>query len=734
MPGPDRNPLVRALALVVAALLSVGVVAVVLQQGSTPGPSQQPDRGYLGASTAATIDRCDDTLLLTVDGGGERAVGSERPGRTVDVVRRAVLRHASAAGRTVHVVGLGLDSEPASALLGPRTRADKARRTVSAARVRAWHRPVGAAVTRATATLDRAALDCPDQQVLLSGFAHGAAVVHRVLSTLAARPDGLARVAGALLVSDPDRRARSAVTPIGLPAAGARRSGVFPRFLEPVADVPAVAPTLAVVSACTAGDLVCDPIDNSVKDALRLARSYHLGAGARLVRTGALALWRSVGLWPVPVPGVQVLAGDVGQQVSLQLAVDVRPEAAAGVEWVEPLQLPPGFALSPAGLLTGTPTGPGTWNITYRVRGTDPVTTSVPGAVVLSIGPDAVGVSAGGQTSCETRTDATAWCWGRNNFGQLGNATTRGSATPVEVAGAAGWTAVSTSGSTTCGLKDDRSLWCWGLNNMGQLGIGRGAPRTTPVQVGSGRVWASVDVGWFHTCATRVNATLWCWGSNLRGQLADGSFVDRGTPTRVGVDSDWAGVTTGGFSTCGIRTDASAWCWGQNVFGQGSGTDQSPRTRPTRVAGEQRWAGLSSGWAHTCGVTLEGAAWCWGLNDRGQLGDGTRTLRRTAVAVRSDRIWTTLSVGDATSCGVDNTGSAWCWGSNTYSQLGDDGRRSSTAPVLVLGDEPWLSVDAGWFHACGSRDGGGTACWGNNELGQIGDGSHQDRPRPEGVR
>ncbi|GEP38748.1 hypothetical protein NPS01_24110 [Nocardioides psychrotolerans] len=733
-PGGWRVRAVRFVALVLAALLSVGAVAVVLQQGSAPGPVRPPDRGALGASTAASVDRCDDTFLLTVDGGGEQALGSERPGRTVDVVRRAVLRHASVSGRTVRALGLGLHSEPPAALLGTRTRVDKARRTITAARVRAWRGPVGAAVTRAVAALDQAALDCPAQQVLLSGYAQGASVVHRVLGVLRGRSDGLARVGGALLVSDPDRRARSVVSPVGAPAAGAGRSGVFPRFLEAVADVPPVAPTLTVVSVCSAGDLVCDPVDNSVKDALRLARSYHLGAGARLVRAGALGLWRSARLRPVPDPGVQVVSGEVGEPLTLQLAVDVLPEAAAGVAWAEPLQLPPGFTLSPDGVLTGTPTEQGSWNITYVVRGTDPPTTDVPGAVVLTVASEAVAVSAGGQTSCETRTDATAWCWGRNNFGQLGNATTAGTEVPVEVAGSGGWATVSTGGSTTCGIKSDRTLWCWGLNNAGQLGVGRGAPRSTPVQVGTGSVWTSVSTSWFHTCATRSNGTLWCWGSNLRGQLGDGTFDQRATPTRVGTDSDWASVTTGGFSTCGVRADATAWCWGQNVFGQGTGENQSPQPRPSRVAGDQAWAQLSSGWAHTCGVTLEGAAWCWGLNDRGQLGDGTKTLRRVAVPVKGDRIWTSLSVGDATSCGVDNTGSAWCWGSNSYSQLGDGGRQSRTVPVLVRSDESWLSVDAGWFHTCGSHDGGVTACWGNNELGQVGDGSRTDRPVPKEVR
>lgn len=719
--------------LVLATLASVAVVAVVLDSGSGPGPERPPARAVLGAATAATVDACDDALLLSVDGGGERP-GTQGAGPTVDVVRRAIASYSTRDDRSVRLVALGLASEPPRSLVGTRLRVDRAVAALTPQQVRRWRAPVAAGAQRALATLDRAALDCPDQQVLLVGYAQGASVVHRVLGVLRERADGLVRVTGAVLVSDPDRRARSVGVRMGDPAAGAARKGVFPRFLDPVADVPPASPTYATINVCTAGDLVCDPGRNSLRQALATARSYHLGPGARVVRSAAQALWRTTLLRPVPLPGVQVVSADVDVPVSLQLAVGVLPEAADGVEWAEPLNLPPGMTLSPTGLLTGTPTSSGTWNVTYVVRGTTPATAATPGVVVLTVASESAGVSAGGQASCETRSDGSAWCWGRNNFGQLGDGTTRPKTVPTEVAGSQGWAALSTSGATTCGTKTAGTLWCWGLDNVGQLGIGRGAPRTTPVQVGTSAAWTSVSTSWFHTCATRANGSLWCWGSNLRGQLGTGGFTNVGSPTRVGSDSDWVSVTTGGFSTCGVRRDASAWCWGQNVFGQLGNPADAPQPQPVRVPGVQRWALLSAGWGHTCGLTVEGAAWCWGLNNAGQLGDGTTTLRRAPVAILGDRIWTTLSVGDASSCGVDNTGTGWCWGSNSYAQLGNGGRRPSTTPTLVSSDAPWLSLDAGWFHVCGAQDGSTTACWGNNELGQVGDGSVQDRPLPKEAR
>ena len=82
-----------------------------------------------------------------------------------------------------------------------------------------------------------------------------------------------------------------------------------------------------------------------------------------------------------------------------------------------------------------------------------------------------VGAStAAGMSSCEVRLDSTAWCWGRNDFGQLGDGTNVLRINPAQVQGGAVWARMATGGSFTCGTKTDGTLWCWGLNNFGQLG------------------------------------------------------------------------------------------------------------------------------------------------------------------------------------------------------------------------------------------------------------------------
>ena len=288
----------------------------------------------------------------------------------------------------------------------------------------------------------------------------------------------------------------------------------------------------------------------------------------------------------------------------------------------------------------------------------------------MKVTPSSLSLSAGGQSTCLTRSDGTARCWGRNNFGQLGDGTVLGRDAPTKVLGA-GWATISTSGSTTCGVKTNGTLWCWGLNNFGQVGTGRGAPVHSPRQVGAVNRWAEVATAYSHTCATRTDGTLWCWGQNLHGQLGIGS-VDRlhGKPQRVGARTDWQSVTTGGWHSCALTSGGAAYCWGGNDFGELGDGSIATRSSPTPVEGDTTWLQLSAASAQTCGVTQTGRLLCWGFNRQGQLGHGDTANSAHPVAVVGDQVWTQVATGDGSTCGVDSVGQLWCWGDNRYGQLG----------------------------------------------------------------
>ena len=139
--------------------------------------------------------------------------------------------------------------------------------------------------------------------------------------------------------------------------------------------------------------------------------------------------------------------------------------------------------------------------------------------------------------TCATRAGGTVWCWGYGYYGQLGIGNHKGQCHPQQVTTPAtdGWASVTAGLYFSCATRTGGTLWCWGWNNYGQLGIGSGTdqelpqPVTTPAADG----WASIAAGWQSTCATRTGGTLWCWGDNSYGQLGLGNHTDHDRPQQV---------------------------------------------------------------------------------------------------------------------------------------------------------------------------------------------------------
>lgn len=364
-------------------------------------------------------------------------------------------------------------------------------------------------------------------------------------------------------------------------------------------------------------------------------------------------------------------------------------------------------------------------------------------AVALPGSGPVTSLAAGESHTCAARGN-TLYCWGRNDRGQLGAESITRYATPQAISlpgeGKVSALAIGVEGHT-CAIRGG-TLYCWGLNDYGQLGSGDDVTYDLPQEIGMpGRGEISmIAAGLLHTCAIRGDA-LFCWGRNDFGELGQGDTAFHVGPQSVNLagSGKLSAVSTGWLHTCAIRGSA-LFCWGRNSYGQLGLGNQEDFTTPQQVklpAGGTLSA-VSAGGMHTCAIR-DGALYCWGLNDYAQLGLGESGNRAMPQLVSSwpDRgaeAVTAVSSGYYHTCAIRG-GKLYCWGASIYGQLGLGQTLESATPkqVNLPGSGAVQSVSTIADHTCAIR-GGKLYCWGKNDYGQLGLGNFINRNTPQEVR
>lgn len=301
---------------------------------------------------------------------------------------------------------------------------------------------------------------------------------------------------------------------------------------------------------------------------------------------------------------------------------------------------------------------------------------------LVSLDANATQVVAGNDHTCARLRDGSAWCWGSNDHGQLGDGTTVDAPVPVRVAmpGSSPIAMIAAGGDHTCAVTSAGSARCWGANEHGQAGQRPSTMVTSAPVVPIATSVTDIATGWSHTCFVRGNVTR-CLGANDDGQLGDGSDDDSWQPLVVASLGRVSSLTAGVRHTCAILQDDSLKCWGANDLGQlGIGSTSSHDT-PVEVSGS--YAQVASGAYHVCATTDSGQVRCWGRNQTGRIGDGTTDdrLSPTRVGLTST---VHISAGGHHSCAV-GLADTYCWGSNLWGQIGDPLAGSVLRPTLVTG-------------------------------------------------
>ncbi|WP_195760232.1 InlB B-repeat-containing protein [Bifidobacterium asteroides] len=211
-------------------------------------------------------------------------------------------------------------------------------------------------------------------------------------------------------------------------------------------------------------------------------------------------------------------------------------------------------------------------------------------------------------------TNGNVYTWGYNNHGQLGNGQSTGKYSTAYVADPAPVPDPKNASKTfkarmissgevhALAIGQDGTAWAWGMNADGQIGDGTLTDRSTPTQVknpadpSQGFKAAQIIAGATSSLAVDQSGTAWGWGENTFDQLGS----NQGTsellvPSQVsppagqgnaGEGFAVARISAGSACSLAIGQDGKSYSWGYNYRGQlGTGSNSATKIiTPTLVA------------------------------------------------------------------------------------------------------------------------------------------------------
>jgi alpha-tubulin suppressor-like RCC1 family protein len=305
----------------------------------------------------------------------------------------------------------------------------------------------------------------------------------------------------------------------------------------------------------------------------------------------------------------------------------------------------------------------------------------------------AVRISCGMSHSCVVKSDGSAWCWGNNAYGALGDGSEKSHEDPTRVVGLSSVADIAVTYGRTCARTTSGDVFCWGDSEFGKAGDGR-----LPDNVGREKLLpgkailtgaSSLAIGLAHACSAMSDGRLSCWGQNNSGSCGQPlrtRYVPR--PAFVPKTKDIVSVSAGESITCSVDRQGSVACWGSSsygVLGLAGPTDDSSRDVPVRVplASSAVEVVVGSG-GHACARLTTGAVHCWGHGENGQLGDGTKVDRRAPAPVIGIEKVTRIGAGLGNTCALVQDGRVWCWGKDVSRRSPSDANLDDAATPVEM--------------------------------------------------
>jgi hypothetical protein len=271
----------------------------------------------------------------------------------------------------------------------------------------------------------------------------------------------------------------------------------------------------------------------------------------------------------------------------------------------------------------------------------------------------------------------------------------------------------------TCVLNTVGSVYCWGSNQFGQLGQSSKSVSfsATALKVeGAGRRFTKIVSGDSHACALDISGFAYCWGSNGKGQVGnDSSSYVVPIPVQVSGGIRFSSISAGYISTCGLSFDGVAYCWGSNA-GNELGSDVGPSSLvPTEVVGGWFFKNIVTGKnSISCGIEESGRILCWGATKEYNAFHGVSELD----LYQSRYVGAVLGIGEGHLCVVAQGVNLRCFSQGqldglSFDELGVGSNTADAARGQSKGTlpEPLVSLSLGSRETCGLTADGRAYCW-----------------------
>jgi hypothetical protein len=404
-----------------------------------------------------------------------------------------------------------------------------------------------------------------------------------------------------------------------------------------------------------------------------------------------------------------------------------------------------------------------------------------------------VELAGGANFACALRADGTVWCWGSNQYGELGHPPGANDdvqcnvhnvdggvpcqPVPTQVALPALATHVSAGNDFACAATSAGGVYCWGLNASDQVGHVAGVGDDECLSYGSGtslpcnpnpQAVESQDGGSFvaeagvqvlasgplMTCALTGNEVV-CWGEHIDDGLGASYGSNMASPVVVpfgGQGATQLAVSPSLDDGCAILGDAGQIsCWGTNesqVIASNAVCDSACTPTPVVTdAGSPFGPALEVrlGQQFGCALLTDRSLWCWGSNGSQQL--GVLNLSETHAVVPAV-LWTMtggaapaehIALSLDTTLILDCRGRVWAWGDDQFGVAANAMNFPTNTLVtdpqeVTLGDgaAPATLLATGSQSAFARTADNTVWAWGSNTYGQLGHSPGSDSDQPKG--